>query len=407
MGIEIRTANASDLEALSCMAATQQARPESHIAFLGMSADSIALDIAELDNWHNTAAVAIADGAIVGALIPEVDVVMGRVWWFGPFIDTHITTFGGTWDTTADRLYSHARGLLPAHISEEEAFIDSRSSRLDRWCARHELIANEGSVLLTLRDRPDVASNGVSVRPVDVTDHEVVSALHDATFPGTHTTARALLSASKPRAVIERNGTVVGYVAYEVQPDNSGYIDYLAVDPNQRGTGLGSPPRTAKGSRSSGDVRGDDDTPTVSTGATVGDRQTRPIIDPRPLWGVTVGSCATGAREPGQGRKAAALSDACRVPQIAWPSLPKAGGCIFRTAQSRQAAGHDLGGRLYFPDRTIPPLSITTLRFTECTVRTRRSTKAATSSAAAPPTSRSARGSPRLSASSFLRGSSS
>jgi large conductance mechanosensitive channel len=49
----------------------------------------------------------------------------------------------------------------------------------------------------------------------------------------------------------------------------------------------------------------------------------------RPLWGVTVGSCATGAREPGQGRKAAALSDACRVPQIAWPSLPKAGAFCF------------------------------------------------------------------------------
>ena len=51
------------------------------------------------------------------------------------------------------------------------------------------------------------------------------------------------------------------------------------------------------------------------------------MIIKRPLWGVTVGSCATGAREPGQGRKAAALSDACRVPQIAWPSLPKAGAC--------------------------------------------------------------------------------
>ncbi len=51
------------------------------------------------------------------------------------------------------------------------------------------------------------------------------------------------------------------------------------------------------------------------------------IVVVRPLCGVTVGSCATGTREPGQGRKAAALSDASCVPQIAWPSLHRAGVC--------------------------------------------------------------------------------
>ena len=52
------------------------------------------------------------------------------------------------------------------------------------------------------------------------------------------------------------------------------------------------------------------------------------ILKGRPLWGVTVGSCATGAREPSQGREAAALSGACRVPQIAWPSLPRTGAAL-------------------------------------------------------------------------------
>jgi len=35
---------------------------------------------------------------------------------------------------------------------------------------------------------------------------------------------------------------------------------------------------------------------------------------------VTVGSCATGARESGQARKGAAFSGIVRAPQIAWPS---------------------------------------------------------------------------------------
>ncbi len=38
-----------------------------------------------------------------------------------------------------------------------------------------------------------------------------------------------------------------------------------------------------------------------------------------------VGPCATVAREPGQGRKAAALSGNRGAPQFAWPSLARAG----------------------------------------------------------------------------------
>ncbi|MEM7285141.1 MAG: GNAT family N-acetyltransferase [Actinomycetota bacterium] len=39
--------------------------------------------------------------------------------------------------------------------------------------------------------------------------------------------------------MIDVDGAVVGYVAYEMQADGSGYIDYLAVDETLRGRGLG------------------------------------------------------------------------------------------------------------------------------------------------------------------------
>ena len=58
---------------------------------------------------------------------------------------------------------------------------------------------------------------------------------------------------------------------------------------------------------------------------------------------MTAGSCATGACEPGQGRKAAALSRSSRVPQTAWPSLPGAGaGAPVRDCGLRSG---DLGPR--------------------------------------------------------------
>ena len=48
----------------------------------------------------------------------------------------------------------------------------------------------------------------------------------------------------------------------------------------------------------------------------------------RPPCQVAAGSCATAAREPSQGREAAALSGSCGVPQIAWPSPASGGRCV-------------------------------------------------------------------------------
>lgn len=228
----IRQAKNSDLEAIAALAATQQADPEHHVAFLGMDAENISTDIAELGEWHETSTVAEHDGAIVGALIADIDPEMGRLWWFGPFVCL------APWEQIADDLYAHARSLIQPHIAEEEAFCDARSDVLGEWCHRHQFVRNEGSVLLNLQPGTDMTSHD-GVRPLGLDDHAAVRSLHDAAFPGTHTTAAALLASANPKAVIDADGQVAGYVAYEVQPDNSGYIDYLAVDPQHRGAGFG------------------------------------------------------------------------------------------------------------------------------------------------------------------------
>lgn len=234
----IRRTKSGDLGAIARLAASQQIEPERHIAYLGTDADSIATDISELPNWHDTAAVAEDGGVIVGAIVADIDSDMGRVWWLGPFIAID------EWNETADRLYETSRSLIPASITEEEACADSRSMNILDWSQRNQFVANEGSALLTLF-RPPVAtapSAGIQtgVRPFEPADHAAVSALHDAAFPGTHTSSGALLESSDPRAVVEIDGTVAGYVAYEVQSDNSGYIDFLAVEPRTRGHGLGA-----------------------------------------------------------------------------------------------------------------------------------------------------------------------
>ena len=54
-----------------------------------------------------------------------------------------------------------------------------------------------------------------------------------------------------------------------------------------------------------------------------------------PLGEVTVGSCATDARESGQDRKVAAFIGSVCVPQTAWP-LPHSTGVSRRLVQNNQ-----------------------------------------------------------------------
>ena len=71
------------------------------------------------------------------------------------------------------------------------------------------------------------------------------------------------------------------------------------------------------------------------------------IVVGHPFWSVAVGSCATGAREPSQGRKAAALSGTPGVPQITWPPRSRTGasapGPIVDRVDQHQASSIDPG----------------------------------------------------------------
>ncbi len=216
---------------MGALAAIHQADPARHCLYLSADADAIAAEVAELDEWAATTAVAEAGGEIVGWLFGEPDPDMGRVWWWGPFAPTD------AWDAVADELYRVARALLGDAYHEEEAAADARSESIAGWADRHGFTTDPGSVLL--RRDPTAAVVDPRVRSMIESDHEAVGALHDLAFPGTHTPPAMLVASEHPRQVIEDDGCVVGYVAYEMQPDGSGYIDYLAVDERLRGRGLG------------------------------------------------------------------------------------------------------------------------------------------------------------------------
>lgn len=75
-------------------------------------------------------------------------------------------------------------------------------------------------------------------------DLGAIRTLHEAEFPDTYFTADQLLdrqaTGDHTILVTERSGgRVSGYIAGQIQPDGDGYIDFLAVHPDDRGGGIG------------------------------------------------------------------------------------------------------------------------------------------------------------------------
>ena len=237
--MQLRRASEPDRPVLAHFAATLQARPDRHVAYLGLDAASIAQEmVAEDDDWTAVTAVTEHEGRLVGWLMGSVDADMGRVWWFGPFVDAEGDE---GWISVADLLYQQARPLLPEGVDEEELGVDARFAVLARWACERGFTADTGSAVLTLDG--ELAAPTIPIRPVTADDATSVGSLHEKLFAGTHTTGAALVAGADGthlRLVAERGGEVVGYVAVERQADGDGYIDYVGVAEAARRQGLGA-----------------------------------------------------------------------------------------------------------------------------------------------------------------------
>ena len=88
--------------------------------------------IAEDGDWTSVSAVALdEDAGLRGWLMGSVDTEMGRVWWFGPFVDHGADA--DRWTMIVDDLFDAARRHLPTAVSEEELAPDARFELLCAW----------------------------------------------------------------------------------------------------------------------------------------------------------------------------------------------------------------------------------------------------------------------------------
>lgn len=241
---DARDLTASDLDDVVALIAAQQRRPERAIVYLGDTAGGIRAELEDLSPpWTSTLRLAWHHDVLVGAALAEWDEELGRAWLFGPWLAGD----DDLWARWARPLADALLWQLPGTVTTRELSGPTANVRLARLA--HELgwPASEVNHAYVLREPavlgwPPAADDGL--RDATAEDLAVVATLHDAEFPGTYFSAQQLIErADRGEHVVlvavAPDGRVEGYVAGRVQPDGTGYVEFLVVDPAARRAGTG------------------------------------------------------------------------------------------------------------------------------------------------------------------------
>ncbi|GGP47558.1 GNAT family N-acetyltransferase [Saccharothrix coeruleofusca] len=250
---DIRFAAPEDLGDVLDLLVRLQADTAHHIGYLGETLGELS---EELDGFEPRTVVATDDsGRLCGFLGVEVDRELGRAFLHGPFVDVPVNHPAGSriWDQNADALYAAVAPLLDG-IADREVFGHTHHRRLAAFAERHGFTAGRASgvyladgdalrgLLLHDVDCPRTGpAREMRVLPTDAAVHEAVAVLHERCFPKTYLSGRQLVEGSRGHTVVVAmdGDAVLGYAAGKAEPGEY-YVDFVAVEPGLRGSGVGA-----------------------------------------------------------------------------------------------------------------------------------------------------------------------
>src|SRR5215469_13997727 len=150
----IRPAEDVDHDQVLDLLCRLQAAPCHHIGYHGETAAELADELAHL-GFPAATTVAVDDANRVrGVLSIDVDPVLGRAWWYGPFVDVPAEhpAADRIWSRTADDLYTAARAKSTAFagITDSELYGHVEHCRLATFAHRHGFPPGEYSSVLML-----------------------------------------------------------------------------------------------------------------------------------------------------------------------------------------------------------------------------------------------------------------
>jgi ribosomal protein S18 acetylase RimI-like enzyme len=228
--MHVRQASAADLAELAALTERCQAEPDRTIPYLGIV--DVADEIAEVDGWPECGLVAVDADRIVGWLLAERDPDMGRIWWYGPFVDVNRPH-----SECAAGLYEAAASLRDGY-GEEEICCDERSDAIPAYAIAHGFHAEASSLALRYEGPAPQPVAGIGPPTTDA-ERDAIATLHDELFPNTHSPGSMIVQRDRRTFCLVFDDRVAGYVAVKDEPDGSLYIDYLGVRPDLQGRGYG------------------------------------------------------------------------------------------------------------------------------------------------------------------------
>ncbi len=247
MAEEICAVDASDtatLDAVVALIADQQQQRERQVVYVGEQPDGIRAELEALDpRWTETVRIVGGSGWPRAAVLSEWDRTIGRAWIFGPWVDGD----DEAWERWAGPLVSSQVAQLPPTVTSLELSGTTENERLARLAAELGWPVTETNFAYVFRA---ASSDELAQAPEDglrgvvAEDLGLIAPLHDVEFPATYFSARQLLerAAAGEHVVLvatSADGRFAGYAAGRVQPDGTGYIDFVAVEPSARGAGAG------------------------------------------------------------------------------------------------------------------------------------------------------------------------
>jgi len=223
---------------LAVLAAPLQASSTRFQGYFGDSVERITAEIEELPEWRAHTTVATEGGRLVGWVIAEHDDEIGRVWWWGP-----VVVASHDWVGVAEALLDAASERLDGRFEQFEFAVDARHVDAIELAERRGHHRATGSVLLelgVLDHHTATPSETFQIGPLTDADAHAVATLHDELFTDTHLTGSQLVSRRDDILLAARlDGKTVGYLRAEIQSAGDGYLDFVGVDPQHRGSGLG------------------------------------------------------------------------------------------------------------------------------------------------------------------------
>ncbi len=182
--------------------------------------------------------LAYEDGKLAGAFGVDADPEIRRVWLLGPFIDH------ADWQAVADQLYAAVQPAIPAGDYEHEMFCDVKNINLCQFAERHGFTSrSESAILYLLRNDQQRAAKG-KTKVIDFQDlfFEQFQQLHDKVFPNTYHTAKQVIEKRDDHhrlLIALEDDQLTGYLFGKIE-EESGYVDFLAVDESFRRRGIGA-----------------------------------------------------------------------------------------------------------------------------------------------------------------------